>query len=77
MRNFLFVALLAVVTVAFLWIIKTFAYPIFWAAIIAGMFYPIYKFFNKKLKVPNLSTAITMSTSESRGPCLSRQVEMA
>ena len=60
MRNFLFVALLAVVTVAFLWIIKTFAYPIFWAAIIAGMFYPIYKFFNKKLKVPNLSTAITM-----------------
>ena len=60
MRNFLFVALLAVVTVAFLWIIKTFAYPIFWAAIIAGMFYPIYKFFNKKLKVPNLGTAITM-----------------
>ena len=60
MRNFLFVALLAVVTVAFLWIIKTFAYPIFWAAIIAGMFYPIYKIFNKKLKVPNLSTAITM-----------------
>ncbi|MFA5128235.1 MAG: AI-2E family transporter [Patescibacteria group bacterium] len=60
MRNFLFVALLAVVTVAFLWIIKTFAYPIFWAAIIAGIFYPLYSFLNRKLKVPNLSTAITM-----------------
>lgn len=60
MRNFLFIALLTVVTVAFLWIIQTFAYPIFWAAIIAGMFYPIYQFFNRKLKVPNLGTAITM-----------------
>jgi len=60
MRNFLFLALLAAVTVAFIWVIKTFAYPIFWAAIIAGMFYPIYRFINRKLNVPNLSTAITM-----------------
>lgn len=60
MRNFLFLALLAVVTVAFLWIIKTFAYPIFWAAIIAAIFYPVYKAIDRKLKVPNLSTAITM-----------------
>jgi predicted PurR-regulated permease PerM len=60
MRNFLFLALLAVVTVAFIWTIKTFTYPIFWAAIIAGMFYPIYRLINRKLNVPNLSTAITM-----------------
>jgi predicted PurR-regulated permease PerM len=60
MRNFLFLALLAAVTVAFIWVIKTFAYPIFWAAIIAGMFYPIYRLINRKLNVPNLSTAITM-----------------
>ncbi len=60
-RNFLFLTLLAIVSIAFLWIIKTFAYPIFWAAIIAGIFYPLYRIVNKKLNVPNLSTAITMT----------------
>ncbi|MCX6781777.1 MAG: AI-2E family transporter [Candidatus Magasanikbacteria bacterium] len=60
MRSFLFLTLLAVVTITFIWIIKTFAFPIFWAAIIAAVFYPIYKAIDRKLKVPNLSTAITM-----------------
>lgn len=60
MRNFLFLSLLAVVTVTFIWIIKTFAYPIFWAAIIAAVFYPVYKAIDRRLRVPNLSTAITM-----------------
>lgn len=60
MRNFLFLILLAVVTIAFIWIIKTFAYPIFWAAIIAAVFYPVYKAIDRKIKVPNLSTALTM-----------------
>lgn len=59
-RNFLFLALLAAVTIIFVLIIKTFAFPIFWAAIIAGIFYPLYRRINKKLNVPNLSTAITM-----------------
>lgn len=59
-RSFLFLALLAIVTVIFIMIIKTFAFPIFWAAIIAGIFYPLYRLINKKLNVPNLSTAITM-----------------
>lgn len=59
-RNFLFIGLLVIVSVFFLVMIKTFAYPIFWAAIIAGMFYPIYRTINRRLKVPNLSTAITM-----------------
>lgn len=60
-RNFIFLALLVAVSIAFLWIIKTFAYPIFWAAIIAGTFYPLYRIINKKLTIPNLSTAITMA----------------
>jgi predicted PurR-regulated permease PerM len=59
-RNFLFIGLLAAVSIAFLWTIKAFIYPIFWAAIIAGIFYPLYKFLNRKLRVPNLSTSITM-----------------
>ena len=59
-RNFVFLALLAAVTIAFFSVIKTFAYPIVWAAIIAAVFYPVYRAINKKLNVPNLSTAITM-----------------
>jgi predicted PurR-regulated permease PerM len=53
-------ALLAAISIAFISIIKTFAYPIFWAAIIAAVFYPIYKSIDKKIKLPNLSTVITM-----------------
>lgn len=60
-RNFLFLALLAAVTVIFVLIIKTFAYPIFWAAIIASIFYPIYKAIDRRLKVRNLSASITLS----------------
>ncbi len=59
-RNFLFIGLLAFVSLVFLIIIKEFAYPIFWAAVLAGVFYPVYKLINGKIKVPNLSTAITM-----------------
>lgn len=59
-RNFLFIALLAAVTFIFILVIKEFAYPIFWAAILAGVFYPVYKLINGKIRVPNLSTAITM-----------------
>lgn len=59
-RNFVFLGMLAAVTVIFFLVIKTFAYPIVWAAIIAAVFYPVYRAINKKLNVPNLSTAITM-----------------
>lgn len=60
-RNYLFLGLLAVVTVLFLYIIKPFAYPIFWAAILAVLFYPLYKKLNKKIKHPNLSALISLS----------------
>lgn len=60
-KNYVFIGLLILITLIFLSMLKVFVYPIFWAAIIAGMFYSVYKAINKKLKVPNLSTAITMT----------------
>ncbi len=60
MRHFIFFVLLAVVTAAFFTIMKPFFYPLFWAAILAGIFYPLYKRLDEKLKVPNLSSAITL-----------------
>ncbi|KKP59557.1 MAG: putative permease [Candidatus Magasanikbacteria bacterium GW2011_GWC2_34_16] len=59
-RNYLFLGLLGIVTISFLSLLKSFAYPIFWAAIIAALFYPLYKYINTKINHPNFSTLITM-----------------
>ena len=59
-RKNIFLAILMIGTVAFLYLLKPFAYPIFWAAVIAGLFGPLYKRVNRKLKHPNLSTAIML-----------------
>ncbi len=59
-RKNIFLAILIIGTVAFLYLLKPFAYPIFWAAVIAGLFGPLYKRVNRKLKHPNLSTAIML-----------------
>lgn len=61
-RNYLFLGLLAVITIGFLATIKVFAYPIFWAMVIAAIFYPVYRWLNKKIKHPDLSSTITLVT---------------
>lgn len=59
-RNYLFLGLLLVVSLGFFSTIKVFAYPIFWAMVIAAIFYPAYNWINKKLKHPDLSSTITL-----------------
>jgi len=59
-RHGMFFGLLALITLAFLALLQPFAYPIFWAAIIAGIFYPLYRWLTKKLKVTGLSAVITL-----------------
>ena len=59
-RKNIFFAILIIGTVAFLWLLKPFAYPIFWAAVIAGIFGPLYRRINHLLRRPNLSTAIML-----------------
>ena len=61
MRHFLFFILLATITMAFFVIMKPFFYPLFWAAILASIFYPLYKWINSKLKVPNLSSTLILT----------------
>jgi len=60
MRHLLFFVSLAAVTYGFFTILKPFFYPLFWAAILASIFYPVFKKLNTQLKVPNLSSAITL-----------------
>ncbi len=57
-RKNIFLAILLIGTVAFLYLLKPFAYPIFWAAVIAGIFSPLQKKMNRRLHKPNLTTAI-------------------
>ncbi len=59
-RNYLFLGILGAVTLLFFYILRPFAYPIFWAAVIAALFYPFYTWLNGWLKHPNLSATITL-----------------
>ncbi len=59
-RKNIFLAILMIGTIAFLWLLKPFAYPIFWGAVIAGLFGPLYKRVNRKLRHPNVSTAMML-----------------
>lgn len=59
-KSSIFFAALALVSIAFLYIIKPFFYPVFWAAVIAGIFYPIWKKINSKIKRPNIASLLTI-----------------
>jgi predicted PurR-regulated permease PerM len=60
MRHLIFFILLGAVTVAFFTIMQPFFYPLFWAAILASIFYPFYKWLNQKIKSENLSSTLTL-----------------
>ncbi len=59
-KNLTFFTFLILITIAFLNLVKPFLYPIFWAAIIAGIFYPVFKKIKSKIKHANLSSLITI-----------------
>lgn len=60
LRNYLFLGLLLGVTVLLFYLLRPFAFPLFWAAVIAGLFYPFYRRLNQRLKNANLSSFLTL-----------------
>ncbi len=54
--NIPFYIILGVVTLLFLYLLRPFFFPLFWAAVISGIFQPFYRWINRRLKRPNLST---------------------
>ena len=56
--NILFFIVLGVDTLLFLYLLKPFFFPIFWALVIAGIFQPLYRWINRRLHRPNLSMTI-------------------
>lgn len=59
-RAIFFLTMVALLSVAILYIFKPFLFPIFWAAIIAIMFYPWYKHLYTKTKHASLSALLML-----------------
>ena len=59
-QNIIFISLLGLVTLVFLYLIKPFFTPLFWAAVIAGIFKPLYERLLLKLNRPNLSATLML-----------------
>jgi len=60
LEKIIFFILLGLITFFFFFIIKPFFFAIFWAVLIAGIFFPLYKLLNKKIKNPNLCAGATL-----------------
>ncbi|MBN1470170.1 MAG: AI-2E family transporter, partial [Syntrophaceae bacterium] len=59
-QNVSFLILLVLITLFFLYIVKPFFLAVFWAALIAGIFMPLQRVLNKKIKNPNLCAGATL-----------------
>lgn len=58
MRSVMFFGLIGILSIAMLYLFRPFFYPIFWAAVIAIMFYPLYKWLNKHIKAPSVNATL-------------------
>lgn len=60
LQSIVFWAVLVGITLIFLRMLQPYFYPIFWAAVLATLFYPLYKKLCNKTHKPNLSAALTL-----------------
>jgi predicted PurR-regulated permease PerM len=61
MQDIIFVILLGLATLGFLYMLKPFVKPLFWAAVIAGISKPLYDRLLLKVQRPNLSASLMLS----------------
>lgn len=59
-QTLFFFAMIIIFAIAVLYIFQPFFYPIFWAAVLAIMFYPVYLYLERFIKIPSLSAVITL-----------------
>ena len=59
-RSIFFFVLIAGLTIAFAYLIWPFLYPLFWAAVLAILFYPLYERIHSHLKIPGASSFVTI-----------------
>ncbi|MFA7245135.1 MAG: AI-2E family transporter [Candidatus Magasanikbacteria bacterium] len=61
MRSIFFFGLIGILTLGVLYLFAPFFYPIFWAAVLAVIFYPLYKWFLKLFKKEGISAGVSAS----------------
>jgi len=61
LSHVVFYIFLAMITALFLYVMSPFFYPIFWAAVIAGTFSPLYAALNRKRNRPNLNASVSLA----------------
>ena len=60
LQQYSFLFLLAVVSVLFLWVIHSYIMPVFWAVVLAIVFFPLQRRLNKIIKLPSANSFITI-----------------
>jgi len=61
LENGFFLLLLMVVTLVFLWVVQDFLEPVFWAALLASLFYPVHRRLVERLgNRPSLSAVLVL-----------------
>ncbi|MFA6475541.1 MAG: AI-2E family transporter [Patescibacteria group bacterium] len=55
----IFLGALIGITLLFIWMIQAYIYPVFWAAVMAALFHPLYKRINKLFKHDNAAAGLT------------------
>lgn len=60
LRIVFFFSLIALLGLSFLYVIRPFLFPLFWAGIIAIMFHPFYAKINKHIDIPSVSSLISI-----------------
>lgn len=60
MQQMIFLGFLALISIAFLWVINDYLMPIFWAIVFAIIFFPVHTRLLPHLKYPSLSSATTV-----------------
>ena len=58
--NVMFYSVLGLVSFLFLFMLRPFFYPIFWAAVIAGIFHPVFEYLKNRSLSPSLATSVVM-----------------
>ncbi|MBI4407775.1 MAG: AI-2E family transporter [Candidatus Kerfeldbacteria bacterium] len=58
-QSYTFFGALIGITVLFLWMLRPYVYPVFWAAVLAALFYPLYRRLLAKVKSPNVAAGLT------------------
>lgn len=59
-RGIFFFGILGILSIAMLYIFRPFVYPIFWAAVCAAMFYPMYRKLSKATKRPKTGALMSV-----------------